>query len=145
MSDTDTVENNSQQVRLPFPVRRDSRGLPWSSTGSCGACWHREGKRCFNDALGTVPTEQVQKVNEPGTWERRLGHEVTDDHYRLCRERSAYANSRNVMRCAFAGIPVFGNEYNGGLTVAQLEAHAAKKKTEGQANEEEQEPDEEDD
>lgn len=112
--------------RLPFPVYRDSRGLPFSTQGGCGGCWHREGKRCFNDKLVEIPTEQTGEGERK--YARRLGNEVTDAHYLLCKERQGYANSRNVMMCGLSGIPPFGNDYGGGLTVKQLEAAIERQK-----------------
>ena len=69
------------------------RGLP----KSCWFCWWREGHRCFQEKLGTIPTEPMSFTDSSGqehSYTRRLGLEITDGHYTQCVESGGYKSKR---------------------------------------------------
>lgn len=92
-----------EQQCLPFPIVKESGGLPIK----CRACWWREGRGCYNESFGPIPTKLHTYTNADGiekSYNARTGHEITDDHFRTCQEQQGRKSKAEVWARVFGAV-----------------------------------------
>ena len=72
----------------PPTIAKEPSGLPTK----CRPCWWREGRACFSEAFGPVPKVVQTFTDSCGdeqSYNRNVGHEITDEHFISCQNTGA--------------------------------------------------------